>query len=123
MLVEIAVDGGLQVDDRSEDAAPEALSGEFGEEAFDGIDPGTGFRGEVEGPARVTGEPGFDLGMGVGGVIIENGVDQLAGRDRTLDGIEEADELLCRCRCIQRPRTTPSSVFRAANRVVVPCRL
>ena len=68
MLVEIAVDGGLQIDDGSEDATPESLAGEFGEEAFDGIDPGTGFRGEVEGPARVTLEPGFDLWMLVAGV-------------------------------------------------------
>jgi hypothetical protein len=30
VLLEIAVDGGLQVDDGSEDAAPEALAGEFG---------------------------------------------------------------------------------------------
>ena len=60
MFVEIAVDGGLQVDDGSEDAPSEALAGEFGEEALDGIEPGTGFRGEVEAPARVPGEPGFD---------------------------------------------------------------
>jgi hypothetical protein len=30
----------------------------------------------------------------VGGVIIEDHVDQLSGRDFGLDGIEEADELL-----------------------------
>jgi len=68
VLVEIAVDGGLQVDDGSEVAAPEALAGEIGEEAFNGVEPGTGFRGEVEGPARVPGEPGVDLGVGVRGV-------------------------------------------------------
>jgi len=44
VLVEIAVDGGLQVDDGSEVAAPEALAGEIGEEAFNGVEPGTGFR-------------------------------------------------------------------------------
>ena len=94
MLPEVSVDGGLQVDDRPEDAALEALAGEFGEEAFNGIEPGTGFRGEVEGPARVPGEPGVDLGVGVRGVVVDNGMDQFAGRDRALDGIEEADELL-----------------------------
>ena len=121
--LEVAVDGGLKVDDRAEDAAPDALSGEFGEEVFDGVEPGAGGRGEVEDPARVAGEPGFDLGMLVGGVVVEDGVDQLAGRDLALDGVEEADELLVRCRCMQRPRTTPSSMLRAANRVVVPWRL
>ena len=35
-----------------------------------------------------------DLGMLVGGVVVDDGVDQLAGRDLRLDGVEEADELL-----------------------------
>ena len=60
MLVEVAVDGGLKVDDGSEDAAPDALASELGEEAFDGIEPGAGFRSEVEAPAGMAGEPGFD---------------------------------------------------------------
>ena len=94
VLPEVTVDCGLKVDDRSEDAAPNALAGEFGEEAFDGLEPGAGFRLEVEGPARVPGEPGFDFWVGVRGVVVDNGLDQLAGRNRALDGIEEADELL-----------------------------
>ena len=32
--------------------------------------------------------------MLVGGVVVEDDVDQLAGRDLGLDGVEEADELL-----------------------------
>ena len=72
----------------------EALLCEFGKEAFDGIEPGARLRGEVEDPARVPGEPGFDLGVGMRGAVVDNGMDQLAGRDRALDGIEEADELL-----------------------------
>ena len=32
--------------------------------------------------------------MLVGGVVVEDDVDELAGRDRRLDGFEEADELL-----------------------------
>ena len=32
--------------------------------------------------------------MLVGGVVVEDGVDHLAGRDLALDGVEEADELL-----------------------------
>src|SRR4051812_29101171 len=71
-----------------------ALASEFGEKAFDGIEPGAGLWGEVEGPAWVAGEPGFDLGMFVGAVIVEDRMDQLAGRDRALDGIEKANELL-----------------------------
>src|SRR6266513_691364 len=72
----------------------QALAGQSGEEIFDGVEPGAGGRGEMEGPARMTDEPGLDLGVLVGCVIVDNGVDQLASRDRAFDGVEEADELL-----------------------------
>ncbi len=39
-LVEEAVDSGLEIDDRSEDAALQAPFGELGEEALDGVEPG-----------------------------------------------------------------------------------
>ena len=90
VLVEVAVDGGLKVNDGLEDAAPDALAGELGEEAFDGIEPGARLRSEVEGPTGVPGKPGFDLWMLMAGVIVENGVDQLTGRDCALDSIEAA---------------------------------
>jgi transposase len=48
----------------------------------------------MEGPARMADEPDLDLGVLVGCVIVDNGVDQLASRDRAFDGVEEADELL-----------------------------
>lgn len=35
-----AVDGGLKVDDGTEDAALQSSSGQFGEEALDGVEPG-----------------------------------------------------------------------------------
>ena len=38
-LVEEAVDGSLEFTDRPEDAAFETPFGEFGKEAFDGIEP------------------------------------------------------------------------------------
>jgi hypothetical protein len=34
---------------------------------------------EVEGPARMPGKPSPDFGMLVNGIVIGNGVDQLAG--------------------------------------------
>src|SRR3981189_172425 len=58
------------------------------------LSQGAGLRGEGERPARMPGEPGFDLGMFVGAVIVEDGMDQFPGRDRALAGIEKADELL-----------------------------
>jgi hypothetical protein len=79
---------------RSTIASSQALAGQSGEEIFDGVEPGAGGRGEMEGPARMADEPGLDLGVLVGCVIVDNGVDQLASRDRAFDGVEEADELL-----------------------------
>ena len=133
-LVEEAVDGDLEVDNGAEDAAFQAPLRELREEALDGIEPGAGGRHEVEGEALVAAEPGAHLGMLVGGVVVEDHMDALAGRDIGLDGVEEADELLVAVALhaapddlalehVQRPMTLPSSTLRAANRVVVPCRL
>src|SRR6516225_6128489 len=93
-LGEEAVDGGLEVDDRLEHAAFEPSLGQLGEEALHGVEPGGGGRGEVEGPARMALQPSPHLRVLVDGVVVENGVDDLAGRDLRLDGVEEADELL-----------------------------
>ena len=46
----------------------------------------------MEGPARMARQPSQRLGMLVGGVIVEYGVDRLAGQDLALDGVEKADE-------------------------------
>jgi len=42
----------------------------------------------------MTGEPGAHLGVLVGGIVIEDGVDQLAGGHGGLDPVEETDEFL-----------------------------
>ena len=39
-------------------------------------------------------EPCLDLGVFMGGVVVQNDMDDLAGRDVPLDPIEEADKLL-----------------------------
>jgi hypothetical protein len=44
--------------------------------------------------ARMPGASAQDLGMLVAAVVVEDHVDHLAGRDRVLDRIEEAQELL-----------------------------
>src|SRR5260370_8000655 len=89
-----AVDGGLEVDDRAKDAALEAAPGEFGEEALDGIEPGAGGRGEVEDEARMACQPGLDLRMLVGGVVVDDDVDDLAAGHLGFAAIQHADELL-----------------------------
>ncbi len=60
------------------------------------------------------------LGVLVGGIVVEDGVDDLAGRHGAFHGIEEADELAMAMLAMQRPRTTPLSTLRAANSVVMP---
>ena len=48
----------------------------------------------MKGEAVMPLQPGRDLWMLVGGVVVENYVDRLAGRHPALDGIEKADEFL-----------------------------
>jgi hypothetical protein len=48
----------------------------------------------VEGEALVTVEPGAHLRVLVDGIVVENDVNGLSGRDLGRDGVEEADELL-----------------------------
>src|SRR5215212_6627667 len=49
---------------------------------------------EVEHPARVPDEPVTNFGMLVSGVVVEDCVDNFAGGNFALDGIEKADQLL-----------------------------
>ena len=94
VLGEVAVDRGLEVDQGTEGAALQAPPGQGGEEGLDRVRPRARGRGEVEGPAGMAGEPGADLGVLVGGIVVEDGVHQLARRHGRLDAVEEADELL-----------------------------
>src|SRR4051812_14704884 len=51
-------------------------------------------QGEVEHPARMFCQPRLDLRMFVRGVVVGDGMDELARRDGALDGVQELDELL-----------------------------
>ena len=42
----------------------------------------------------MSGQPFLHLGMFVGGVVVDDGVDRVSRRHLRLDGVEEADELL-----------------------------
>ena len=92
MLDEISVDGGLQVGDRAEDTAADALPGHLGKEILDSVEPGGRGRGEVEGPTRMTAQPGQHFGMLVGGIVVEDDMDRLIGRAVALDSIEKSNE-------------------------------
>ena len=94
MGVDVACDRVLQIVDGMEGSASDPAARDGGEEALDGVEPGGRCRGEMERPARMIGEPFENLGLFVGGVIVDDGVDDFSGRNSALDGIEEADELL-----------------------------
>ena len=81
MFGEVALDGGLQIDQRMETAATDALAGQYREEILDSVQTGAGCRGKMEPPARVPCKPFFDLGMLVSGVVVNHRLDQLAGRN------------------------------------------
>src|SRR5271157_1075017 len=94
VLAEESVDGGLEIDDRTEHAALQSPLCQLGEEAFDGVEPRARGRREMESEALMPVKPMAHLGMLVGGVIVEDHVHDLASWDLRLDGVEEADELL-----------------------------
>jgi uncharacterized hydantoinase/oxoprolinase family protein len=60
VIVEEAVDGGLQIDHGLEDAALETALGEGREEALDVVEPGGRGRREVECSARMARQPFSD---------------------------------------------------------------
>lgn len=49
--------------------------------------------GDVEHEARMTSERGQHIRVRAGGVVVEDNVDDLAGWNRRVDGIEEVDEV------------------------------
>src|SRR3954471_23004113 len=93
-LVEIAVDGGLEGDDGSEGPALQTSLRERGEEGLDRVEPGARGGREVEDEAGEAGEPSQHFWLLVGGVLLEEAVDILAGGALCFDGVEKADELL-----------------------------
>ena len=93
-LCDEAVDGGLEFNNAAEHTALQSLLGKFGEAALDGVEPRARGRREVEDEARVPIEPLRHLRMLMGGVIVEDHVNELSGGHLGLDSIQEADELL-----------------------------
>jgi hypothetical protein len=48
----------------------------------------------VEDETRLAIEPGANVWMLVGGTVVENDVDDFAGRNLSLDGVQKSNELL-----------------------------
>ncbi len=94
MFTDVSADRVLKLGHRGEGSTANTLTSEDGEEIFDGIEPGPGCWREMDDPAGVISQPLSNLGMLMGGVVIGDGVDDLASRNGSLDGVEELDELL-----------------------------
>ena len=83
-----AVDGGLEIDDGVEDTALQSTPAELGEEPLDGVEPGARGWCEVEDETRMAVEPDANARMLVGGIVVENDVDDLTDRNLRLDGVQ-----------------------------------
>ena len=76
----------------------------------------------MERPSRLTFEPSSNIGMLMGGVVVDDGVDGLSHGNLFLDDIEETDELLMAMALhVAADHRAVEDVI-AANSVVVPCR-
>jgi hypothetical protein len=62
-----------------DDTALQSTLGELGEEPLNGVEPGAGCRREVEGKTWVAIEPSANVRMLVGGIVVKNDVNDLAG--------------------------------------------
>ena len=94
MLREVAIDGGLEVGDGAEHAAPQGVLGERREERLDSVEPGALLWREVVHPAGVAVGPAHDFGRVMRGDIVEHHVNEFPGRDLRLDGVQEAKDFL-----------------------------
>ena len=92
MFGQISIDRRLQVDERAEDAATDALPCHLGEEVLHRIEPGRRGRGEVKVQRGWRANQASTLGCLLGGVVVEDDVDRLVGDNLALDSVEKADE-------------------------------
>jgi hypothetical protein len=89
-----AVDGGLEIDDGVKDAALQSTPAELCEKSLDGVEPGARGWCEMEDKSRMAIEPSANVRMFVGGIVVENDVDDLADRNLRLDGVQKSNEFL-----------------------------
>ncbi len=75
VVFEVVVNSGFEFGDGGEDAATNALLSDQTEEALDLIEPGGRGRGEVQVKAGMLGQPCLNIGVLVGGVIVEDQVE------------------------------------------------
>ena len=72
MMSKISVDRLNQISHALKTSAHDGLLGEIPEKSFHHIKPGSTGGGKMQVEASMTSQPGFDLGMLVGGVVVDN---------------------------------------------------
>ena len=122
MVFEEVVDRGLQVGDGAKDAALDRALGMVRKKPSTALSQEADALGEMERPSRMAFEPSANIGMLMGGVVVDDGVDRLSNGNLLLEDIEEATELLMAMALHVAADHRPSRTFIAANSVVVPWR-
>ena len=91
---DVTLDGVFEISDGFEDAPAYFPAGDRGEEPLDRVEPRRRCRGEMKCPSRMISDPGEDVGVFVGGVIVGDGMDDLSGGDSSFDSVQKLDKLL-----------------------------
>jgi hypothetical protein len=117
-----AVDFFDEVGGGIEGATTDRALGDERKEAFDLVEPRGVGGDEVNMPTRTAREPRSDLGMLVGGVVVDDEMDIQLGRHIGFDVTQEGEEFLMTMAGFALSDDRAVEHVRAANRVVVPWR-
>lgn len=117
------VNGLAQFDDRRETSPLQCLTAQSAEPALDLINPGSVGRGVVKTDVRVTSQPAVVLRLVRTQIVYDDTQGSAGiGSDHLIHKVQKfaapATQIMSRGH-----RTVPVKTSRAANRVVVPCRL
>ena len=88
------VDRGGEFGDAVEDAASDRFVGQLAEPAFDEVEPGARGRDEVEVETRVLLQPGVDVVVFVGAVVVDDQVQLAVAGELAVEVAQELEELL-----------------------------
>src|SRR5271168_1699328 len=94
MTVDVLVDSCDEFLNATESSAAQPIFRQVAEEAFHHVQPGAACGSEVHAEAGMASKPTLDLGMLMGGVIVDDHVDLFAGRNHVVDPAQEFQPLL-----------------------------
>ena len=123
VMIEIVPNSGLEFGDAREHAAADTISGDQAEEAFDLIEPGRRCGREMHVEAGMLGQPSFDCGMLVGGVVVSDQVQVEAVGRAAVDEPQEFEPFLVTMALHAFADHFAGGDIEGGERVVVPCLL